>query len=526
MRWQSGSGPLRASRGSRSRSGSYGTVFQVTYGGQILAAKRLDVSKHSSDNMERSEVENGLVREFRALQKVSHPCIVQLLGVVLDNPDWVCLLMELADLGSLRQVLDTRPQMIVPKQLVQIMIAYDIASALAYCHSLTPEPLLHHDIKSANVLLFAAGDTSSGDDLTDCSGSMLTAKVSDFGLAVGVSGTSTAAATSRSKTGAAGGTLAYRAPETFGGKYTTASEVYSYSMVLWEILTGDKPWHRDADGRPYMEVNVMNLVVNRRKRPEMAAAPGGSSTRSTALVALMRRCWTHTAKRRPPFDAIVAQLKPLLPQRSGNQKKLENEVLKLKAQVSSSMSDLREQVDLHVQSSGVPSASLFSSLFSSTSRGAPEATEPLPDVFISFRFGEAHVEALALKAALEATGLRVFLSDVAPGDNLGHIIANALRGCRFAVLLASKTYGRGTNDLFDTGREMQFVLSQKKPFYLVRMIPFGESWAEAETDLALPPSIMQKLWLPGTPMPDDLVSEMVVRMDKMSPRQLVFTESM
>ena len=140
---------------------------------------------------------------------------------------------------------------------------------------------------------------------------------------------------------------------------------------------------------------------------------------------------------------------------------------------------------------------------------------PPPDVFISFRFGEAHAEAHALKAGLEAQGLRVFLSDVAPGDNLGRIIATALDSCRLAVLLATKTYGRGTNDLFDTGREMQFVLSHKKPFFLVRMIPFGEAW-EVETELALPPSIMQKLWLPGEPMPDDLVAEVIARLEAVS----------
>ena len=126
------------------------------------------------------------------------------------------------------------------------------------------------------------------------------------------------------------------------------------------------------------------------------------------------------------------------------------------------------------------------------------------DVFISFRFGEAHAEALALKAALEGRGLRIFLSDTNPGDNLGHIIAEALRGCRLAVLMATRTYGKSTNDLFDTGREMKYVLGHKKPFFLTRMIPFGEEWAEAETDLAFPDSLMQELWLPGSPMPEGM----------------------
>lgn len=65
-------------------AGSFGTVYQVNFQDEMLAAKRMDVS---SKDM-RAEIEGVLVREFRALQKVVHTNIVQLLGVVLDNPAW------------------------------------------------------------------------------------------------------------------------------------------------------------------------------------------------------------------------------------------------------------------------------------------------------------------------------------------------------------------------------------------------------------------------------------------------------
>ena len=44
------------------------------------------------------------------------------------------------------------------------------------------------------------------------------------------------------------------------------------------------------------------------------------------------------------------------------------------------------------------------------------------------------------------------------------------------------------------------------------MIPFGDDWAEPLTTMAFPASIMFKLWLPGEPMPDDLVDEVVARL--------------
>ena len=62
----------------------------------------------------------------------------------------------------------------------------------------------------------------------------------------------------------------------------------------------------------------------------------------------------------------------------------------------------------------------------------------LYDVFISFRYAEAHAEANALKAALEAQQLKVFICNVEVGEDIQADIARALR-CRLAVLLLSRT---------------------------------------------------------------------------------------
>ena len=64
---------------------------------------------------------------------------------------------------------------------------------------------------------------------------------------------------------------------------------------------------------------------------------------------------------------------------------------------------------------------------------------------------------------------------------------------------------------------MNFIVGQKKPYYLVRMIPFEESWSEPATTMAFPPSIMFKLWLPSTPMPAELVDEVTAKLEALSP---------
>ena len=138
--------------------------------------------------------------------------------------------------------------------------------------------------------------------------------------------------------------MAYRAPETFGGSYTTASEVYSFSIVLWELLTGEKPWNRDAEGRPYMEVTVMHLVAQKGKRPTL---PSNSAlmTQSRSLVTLMNRCWSQQPKRRPNFETIVAQLKPQLSHLASSGKKKIALALDEISSIKASMDTLHEKVE-------------------------------------------------------------------------------------------------------------------------------------------------------------------------------------
>ena len=62
------------------------------------------------------------------------------------------------------------------------------------------------------------------------------------------------------------------------------------------------------------------------------------------------------------------------------------------------------------------------------------------DIFISFRVDESLAEAKALKTALEAQQLRVYLAGDLAGELLDDVIFKALDSCRLAVILASETY--------------------------------------------------------------------------------------
>ena len=90
-------------------------------------------------------------------------------------------------------------------------------------------------------------------------------------------------------------------------------------------------------------------------------------------------------------------------------------------------------------------------------------------VFISVRLSEALEPALALKSLLESCGIPTFLCDVAPGGNIKTTIVKALDGCDLAVIMSSKTCGLETTASFSTYQEMEYIIEERKPYFLVKM---------------------------------------------------------
>jgi len=248
--------------------GAFAQVLAIDLKGHAdrkLALKKTDVNQVLPN--QRASLLSSVRREVRALRRLKHECIITLYGVVNVPGRFMGLVMDRADRGSLRLVLDDVPSVVTSNPSVQMRLAADIASALAYLHSFSP-PKLHHDLKSANVLIF---EREAG---------MLRAKLSDFGLSKDLHGTS---ARATSTMNAMAGTRAYLAPEQFTSVITTASEVYSYAIILWELLHGDVPWSGRND------IHIMAAVVSAtppNNRPPVTAADG-------VLRQLMQACWEH-----------------------------------------------------------------------------------------------------------------------------------------------------------------------------------------------------------------------------------------
>ncbi|MBU6144396.1 MAG: protein kinase [Acidobacteria bacterium] len=170
------------------------------------------IHQHLSED---PEFRDKFFREARMLAKVSHSNLVNIYDQGDDQGN-AFIVLELVQGITLRQAL-TDFGRLEPEQIHQVSKA--ILSALAQAHS---SGIVHRDLKPENVILADDGRI----------------KVTDFGLARELS--------NDTDTGSLVGTVAYLAPEVIRrGKTETASDIYSFGIMLFEMLTGSQPFRGD-----------------------------------------------------------------------------------------------------------------------------------------------------------------------------------------------------------------------------------------------------------------------------------------
>ncbi|KAI3964148.1 hypothetical protein MKW92_046368 [Papaver armeniacum] len=204
--------------------GGFGTVFRAQLpDGPVVAVKR---AKKENLNSLQAEFSS----EVELLSKIEHRNLVRLLGYV-DKGNERIIITEFVPNGTLREHLDgQRGKILDFYQRLEISI--DIAHALAYLHLYAEKEIIHRDVKSSNILL-----TEN-----------LKAKVADFGFArAGPQEVEKTHISTKVK-----GTAGYLDPEYLRTyQLTTKSDVFSFGVLLIEILTARRPveMRRAADER-------------------------------------------------------------------------------------------------------------------------------------------------------------------------------------------------------------------------------------------------------------------------------------
>ncbi|KAG2444325.1 hypothetical protein HXX76_001082 [Chlamydomonas incerta] len=251
-------------------------------------------------------VRRTMAQEVEVLARLQHANIVQLLAANL-NPACPCLVVELMD-TSLDKLLygvdaaagpaatvdaSARSAPLAPRSQAPLLplpkvlhIALQVARALAYLHP----TIIHRDLKPANVLISDPGSASP------------VVKIADFGLS---RLQDTVLITAHVDVG----TAPYMAPEALDARncvITHHSDMYSYGIMLYEMLAGVRPWR----GLNMLQVAV--AVCEKQQRPRLEDL--GEARCPPALWALVSQCWDPVPERRPGAAEVAKQLALMLQQ--------------------------------------------------------------------------------------------------------------------------------------------------------------------------------------------------------------------
>ncbi|XP_052161596.1 uncharacterized protein LOC127778986 [Oryza glaberrima] len=259
-------------------SGTFGTVYHGKWRGSDVAIKRIKKSCFTGRSSELERLANEFWREAEILSKLHHPNVVAFYGVVKDGPGGtLATVTEFMVNGSLRHVLQRKDKYLDRRK--RLIIAMDAAFGLEYLHS---KNIVHFDLKCDNLLV----------NLKDQSRPIC--KVGDFGLSKIKRNTLVS--------GGVRGTLPWMAPELLNGSSNKVSEkvdVFSFGIVMWEILTGEEPYANMHYGA------IIGGIVNNTLRPPVPASCDPEWRR------LMEQCWAPDPSQRPAFTEIAGRLRAM-----------------------------------------------------------------------------------------------------------------------------------------------------------------------------------------------------------------------
>ncbi|KAM8762163.1 leucine-rich repeat serine/threonine-protein kinase 1 [Acanthopagrus schlegelii] len=274
------------------QGGSGTVIYRARYCDQPVAIKRFHFKRYrqqavssDTDTMVKHLQSADACRsfsEFRQeasmLHSLQHPCIVSLVGISIRP---LCFALQLAPLGSLNTILEERhkgkdSRYMPLGHMLTFKVAYQIAAGLAYLHR---KSIIFCDLKSDNILVWSLEEKDP-----------VNIKLSDYGI-------------SRQSfhEGALGveGTPGYQAPEIRPGiVYDEKVDMFSYGMMLYELLTGRRP----ALGLHQLQIAKK---LSKGVRPALGSP---EEVQFCCLHSLLTECWDTKPEKRPVAMQCLRQM--------------------------------------------------------------------------------------------------------------------------------------------------------------------------------------------------------------------------
>ncbi|KAF8071537.1 armadillo-type protein [Lyophyllum atratum] len=263
-------------------AGSFADIYKGTFKGRAVCMKVIRI-------YQTSQLDYFLKlcsKETILWEQLSHQNLLPLYGLYRSQSRLgLCLVSPWMENGDINMYLKNNPS------ADRNLLALDIAHGLLYLHE---NEIIHGDLKGPNILVDQLGR----------------ACLADFGLS-SVSDANILAWTSHSSAGSKGGSLRWQAPELFDlendeiVQNTTASDVYAWSCVCYEIFTGNVPFSHVK-----LDPTVMLLIKTgvQPTRPLDSSPCWGMWGLTIDIWQLMQDCWHASPNNRPTVDLIIAGL--------------------------------------------------------------------------------------------------------------------------------------------------------------------------------------------------------------------------